>query len=107
MVVIQRNTPVSDGEGGYTDAWASNPSGGVWAKVRASGGSERFFAERTAPGNLFKITIRFVDDGNGAPFYRIGDRVIHNGRELGVLSVVDVEDARQYIEIMAMENKAS
>lgn len=107
LIQIERNTPTSDGEGGFVDAWAADPAGGVWARVRASSGAERFFAQRLTPGNRFKFVIRFRGDANGAPYYSADDRIIHNGRTYGIEGVVDVEDDRRYLEITAVENKAS
>ena len=107
LITIERNTPSPDGEGGFTESWAADPVGGVWAWVRAVGGSERWMAERVAPGNRYRIVIRFRGDGNGAPYYGIGDRMQINGRELGITSVVDVEGESRYLEIMAMENAPS
>ena len=107
LISIERNTPASDGEGGFTDAWAADPVGGVWAMVKPVGGSERWFAERVSPGNRYRFVIRFRDDGNGAPYYSAADRVVYNSRTYGIESVVDMEDEQRYIEIMAVENKAS
>lgn len=106
-IVIQRNTPAPDGEGGYTDAWAADPVGGVWAMVKPVGGSERWLAERVTPGNRFRFVIRYRDDGNGAPYYSAEDQITYNGRTYGITSVVDIEDENRYIEIMALENRAS
>ena len=107
-IVIERNTPASDGEGGFTDAWAADPAGGVWAHIRASGGGlERFFAERVTPGNRYKAIIRFRGDGNGAPYYTIADRVQYKGRELAIESVIDVDQQERYLELELLENKAS
>jgi SPP1 family predicted phage head-tail adaptor len=108
-VTIERNTPTADGEGGFTDTWAADPAGGVWAKVRAVGGSERFFADRLQPGNRYRFVIRFRGQASnpGAPYYSADDRIVYNGREYGIESVVDVENRRRFLEIVAMENKAS
>lgn len=107
IITIERNTPATDGEGGFTDSWSADPTGGVWAKVKASAGGERVFGQRVQPGNRYTFIIRFRDDGNGAPYYTIGDRVVYNGKTMGITGCVDVEGRRRYIEIKAEENKAS
>lgn len=107
LITIERNTPAADGEGGFTGAWTADPPGGVWAMVKAMGGSERWLAERVQPGNNLRFVIRFRGDANGAPYYRADDRISHKGRTYGITSVVDVEDAGRFLEIMAVENKAS
>jgi SPP1 family predicted phage head-tail adaptor len=106
-ITIERNTPATDSEGGFTDAWAADPLGGVWAMARAVGGAERWFAERVTPGNRYRFVIRFRDDGNGAPYYSAADRIVYNGRTYGIESVVDIENDRRFLEITAVENKAS
>jgi len=106
-ITIERNTPAADGEGGFTDAWAADPAGGVWAMVKPVGGSERWFAERVTPGNRYRFVIRFRGNGSGAPYYSAEDRVVYNGRTYGIESVVDIDDEHRYLEIVAVENKAS
>lgn len=107
LVTIERNTPTSDGEGGFVDAWAADPPGGVWAMVRPVSGAERFEANRVTPGNGCRFVVRWRGDVNGAPYYSARDRITYNGRTYGVVSVIDIEDRQRYLEIMAEENKAS
>lgn len=108
-ISIERNTPADDGEGGFTNSWAADPAGGVWAMVRAVGGAERWFAERVTPGNRYRFVIRFRGSSRdaGAPYYSASDRIVYNGRTYGIESVVDVENTRRFLEIVAVENKAS
>ena len=106
-ITIERSTTSSDGEGGLTDAWAADPAGGVWAMVKAMSGAERWFAQRVTPGNRYRFVIRYRGDGNGAPYYSARDRVVFQGREYGIESVVDVDTQGRYLELMAVENKAS
>ncbi len=107
LVALQRRTATPDGQGGYTEAWAADPVGGVWAMARAISGSERWMADRVTPANRFRFIVRFRADGNGAPYYNIGDRVVYKGRTYGITAVTDVEDMHRYLEILAEENKAT
>lgn len=107
LIEIQRFTATPDGEGGQTDTWAADPPGGIWASVKALSGGERWIADRTTPGNKYRIVIRHRDDGSGNPYYSGADRVLLNGRELAILSVVDVEGRRRWNEIIAVENGKS
>lgn len=106
-VEIERVTNTPDGEGGFTSAWAADPVGGVWAMVRPVGGSERWAADRVTPGNRYRFVVRFRGDGNGAPYYSAEDRIAYKGRTYGIESVIDMEDEERYLEIVAIENKAS
>lgn len=107
LITIERRTKTPDGSGGFTESWAEDPAGGVWAMVKGSGGSEFYNAMRMTPGNRYKAIIRFRGDGSGAPYYTISDRVQYKGRELGIESVMDMEDREQYLELRLVENKAT
>ena len=107
LITIERASTTPDSEGGFTDAWTADPAGGVWAMVKPMSGAERWFAERVTPGNRYRFVIRFKGDGNGAPYYTIADRVVYNGRTLGIEAVTDIEDEGRYLEVLAVENKAS
>lgn len=106
-IVIERNTPVTDGDGGFTDVWAADPPGGTYAMVKPISGAESFMFDRVVPANRARAVIRFRDDGNGAPYYSAEDRVTMNGRTYAIESVIDIEDAQRYIELMLAENRAS
>jgi SPP1 family predicted phage head-tail adaptor len=107
LIVIERTATVSDGEGGLVDGWVADPVGGVYARMRASGGGEHWQSMRVTPGNRFRAVIRYRDNGSGAPYYTIGDRVVYKGRTYGIDSVVDVEDRRKYLEMVLVENAAT
>lgn len=106
-ITIERVTQTADGEGGFTDAWAADPSGGVWAMVKPVTGMERFFADRVQPGNRVRFVVRFRGDSNGAPYYSASDRIVYKGRTYGIEGVTDIDDAGRFLEIMAAENKPS
>lgn len=107
LITLERATSTPDGEGGFTDTWAQDPPGGVWAHVKPMSGSERWFADRITPGNRYRFVVRFRGDANGAPYYSAKDRIVYNGRTYGIEAVVDIDDAGRFLEIMAVENKAS
>lgn len=106
-IQIQRLTAVPDGEGGQSDIWASDPAEGVLAHIKPLSGGERWQADRTVPGNKYRIIIRFRGDANGNPYYTSADKVLNNGREWGIMSVTDVDFRRRWIEIIAVENEPS
>ena len=106
-VTIERSSLTTDGEGGFTETWTPDPSGGVWAWITPLSARESYFFERVIPGNRVKAVIRFRGDANGAPYYSAKDRVTFNGRTYAVESVIDIEDESRYMELMLAENKAS
>lgn len=105
IITIERVTESADGQGGFTQSWAEDPAGGVYAKVTGLGGGERWQAMRVSPANRAKAVIRFRDDGSGAPYYSAGDRVKVSGRIYGVEYVQDVEFRRQWIEMGLVEGE--
>lgn len=111
-IIIERKVKTSDGMGGFTETWSADPAGGVWAnwqgyKGTAQYNSEEFRAMRQTPINRFRVIIRFRGDSYGAPYYNEADRIIHRGREYGIESLLDVEDAQQWIELTAIQGRAS
>jgi SPP1 family predicted phage head-tail adaptor len=107
LIQIERVTETDDDEGGFTEVWSADPVDGVYARMKAMGGTERMFAMRETPLNTYKIVIRFRDDGNGAPYYSSKDRIFYKNRYFAIKSVVDVEDRRKWIEMIAAEGGAS
>lgn len=106
LITIERVTRSSDGMGGWSESWAEDPTGGVFAYFTGLTGTERWEAMRVVSGNLFRAIIRYRDDGNGAPYYNEGDRVKKAGRIYDIISVMDMEDERMWLQIDLMETKA-
>ena len=103
-VRIRQRTTTAGTYGTHTETTTDHVE---WAKVRPFGGRERFDQMRMRPGEGFRITIRFRGDTNGNPFYTIDDRVILRTQELAIESVVDIEDAHRWIELVCVANKAT
>ncbi len=102
---IERRTRTTDNLGGATEVWAADPTDGVWARLKNLTGTERWEAQRVMPGNVIRVLLRWRDDGNGNPYYSASDRVLHQGRYYTILSVIDLEYAREYIQMDIQEGK--
>lgn len=87
-ITIQRVTRTQDTIGGTTETWTDLTT--VWAYIRPSAGAEALDGQRTNPQTRYRATIWWKGDANGAPFYTAADRVIWQGREYGIESVVPV-----------------
>lgn len=71
--VISRNTPTSDGMGGWTDAWAA--IGTVDCRVSpAGGGAESLMAERITDTDAWNITLPYNTDVTAKDRVAIGSR---------------------------------
>jgi SPP1 family predicted phage head-tail adaptor len=58
-ITFQRATKVSDGAGGYTEAWAAISGAPTQAHVKALSGGERYASERIEAGTKWRITVRY------------------------------------------------
>lgn len=107
LITIERLTRTSDGQGGYEEAWAADPASGLYASMKYLTGTERWEAKRVQPGDLIRCIIRYRDDGTGFPYYTAADRVMWRNREFAILSVQDIEFARQFLQLELMIGRAT
>ena len=94
---IEREQDIADGMGGSTIAWANITDAALRAKVMPLNGSETFKAMRLEAKVSHKITIRFRGD------LLSSDRINYKGRVMQVRSIIDLEEAHKWLEIMADE----
>jgi SPP1 family predicted phage head-tail adaptor len=104
-LVIQRVVDTPDGLGGSTGVWTADPVGGVWSSLRNLTSTERWEAHRIMPGNVVRCIIRWRDDGADNPYYSAKDRVLYRGRYFTILSVIDLQWEREYIQMDIQEGK--
>lgn len=104
-IKIERKQSTADGQGGYDVAWEQ--IGFPWAKWMPMSGSEQFQAMRVGSEVRGKAIIRFKGDGNGAPYYSAADRVTYLGRTYAITSVVDLDNAHRFLELMLTETAPS
>ncbi len=57
-VTFQRATKVSDGAGGYSEAWAAISDASTQAHVKALSGGERYASERIETSTKWRISVR-------------------------------------------------
>lgn len=108
LITIERQTRTADGQGGWTEVWAADPVGGVYARVQNMSGTKRYEADRTESTNLVNFFVRFKGDANGAPYWQATKtRVICRGRYYNVLAVVDLELQKKWIRIFTQEGDVS
>lgn len=108
VVIIERRVRVSDGQGGFTETWVADPAGGVRCKMQFLTGTERWETYRNMNGNLIRLTMRFRDNGDGAPYWEAArDRVTFRGRTYDILAVSDPDWRRQWIKMDIFEGGPS
>lgn len=94
-VSIQSITQASDGQGGFTESWATDAT--VWAYVRPVKGYEKYQAQQVQTPVTHKITIR----------YRTGvttkQRILFGSRVFNIKEVLNPDEANHFLEIIALE----
>jgi SPP1 family predicted phage head-tail adaptor len=99
MVAIQRLNKTADGAGGWEKSWSS--IGTAHAYMRASGGGERFFADRLNMEIRYVAVIRYREN------IQASDRIIYDGKAYQIRSIVDVEFKKKWLELSLEEGVAN
>jgi SPP1 family predicted phage head-tail adaptor len=98
-VQIQRLNKAGDGAGGWEKSWSS--IGWTFAYMRATGGGERFFADRLNMEIRYKATIRYRAD------LLPSDRILFEGKAYQIRSIIDIEFKKKWLELSLEEGVAS
>ena len=86
--------------GGFVDVWPTSGWEQVctrWARVEPVRGRTYFEAQQTRANVTHRITVRYV--GGITPDMTIN----YGGRRFNVVSVIDVEESHEWLEIMVEE----
>ena len=95
-VTIQRRTQAQDGVGQPTDTWTTGET--VWAAVRPLSGRE-FYAQSGEHAEItHEVTFR-----HGVTV-AAQDRIVHDSRNLDVVSVINVHERDRFIVARCIEN---
>lgn len=99
-VVVETST--SSREATYGDVqhtWSAldAPNGEVWANVKPLSGNERWIANAVTPEVTHRITMRYN------PRVAPKDRIKYGTRTFGILSVLNIDERNEMIELMAVE----
>jgi len=92
---IQYKAVSRDAYGGETVVWSDEAA--VWMSIEGLSGREYFAAQQLGGEITHKIRMRFRRG------MQPGKRILHNGRVLDVLSVINVGERNRELEIMAKE----
>lgn len=97
QIEVLRRSETPDGMGGISETWATVAT--LWAKVSPVSASERAYAGRIEAMADFKMVVRFAGDADHNPIYTPDDRIRYQAKIYGIVGVVDVKAARQWLEI--------
>lgn len=94
-VTLQTNTPVSDGGGGFTDAWADTAT--LWAEIEELTGTEGYEAQQTASTLSHRVTIRYRTSVTPQ------QRLTYGSRVLKINAVLNPRQANERLELLCTE----
>lgn len=98
MVALQRVTKTADGAGGWDKSWTTIAT--LYAYMRASGGGERFFADRLNMEIRYVAVIRYREN------IQASDRIVFDGKAYQIRSIIDVEFKKKWLELTLEEGVA-
>lgn len=101
IVAIQAKTRTADGQGGFTEAWATVSGAPTRAMIQAAPGSERWGHDRTNPANTYKMVTRHFSGATAA------QRVTWSGGTYAVLGVVDPDGRGDWLEWRLSDGRGS
>ena len=99
-LTLEERVMTPDGAGGFDVSWVA--LGVVWADMRATRGTERVAARRTAPSLSWRILVRAAPDG--APSRpKPEQRFTEGNRVFTIMAVSEMPGTDQYLECWAEE----
>jgi SPP1 family predicted phage head-tail adaptor len=100
-IQIERRADVSDGQGGITRSWI--PWRTVWAAIEPLTGQEAMLAGQLEGKLSHRIRIRYPGNVSSSETVRHTMRILHEGRQFNVRSVVDVNEDHRELHLMCEE----
>jgi SPP1 family predicted phage head-tail adaptor len=96
-IFFQQAIETDDGYGGKVKMWINFTE--AWAKIEPLSGREFFFAHQIQAEVTHRITVRFRKD------VKEDMRISAGGRTLEIESIVDLDEAHQFLELYCKESK--
>lgn len=93
IIALQRKTLTPDAYGGQTEAWATYAT--VWAAVKPLKGRELIAAQAAQSAVANRFEMRYRSD------VLASDRIQFGGKNYNITAVIDVEDRREELIVMA------
>lgn len=94
-ITIEVNTRTPDGQGGYTQSWATHAT--VWAKIKQLSQSERMIAQKMDNPATHRFTCRYVAGVKGDM------RITYQSREFNIARINNLDENNAFLEIDAVE----
>jgi SPP1 family predicted phage head-tail adaptor len=95
QLLLEEESLISDGLGGQTSTW--NTVATLWAEISPISGKEQLFASQLNSSVRYRLMLRY----RGEVTTRMRLRDDTNNRIFNIRSVINVEEKKQLIEILA------
>ncbi len=102
-LVLEESTRVSDGAGGYTEAWL--PVGDLWAAVKSGAGREGLGGGLSVSSVPYRVTVRSAPFGSPSR-PRADQRFREKTRIFRILAVADSDADQRYLTCLCTEEVA-
>ena len=96
-IAFEKEVKVSDGYKGFTVTWQTVCV--VWASVDPLSGREYFYAHQVKAEVTHRVKIRYNEKVTAEM------RIVYRTRILKIESIIDMEEKREFQEILAKEEK--
>lgn len=100
-IAIQVKTRAADGQGGYTESWATITGGNVWASIEPASSRELFMAQQLQHVVTHKVTIRYVAGVTTA------HQIVFGSRVFNIQSVLNTDENNRTLVLLCEEGTAS
>jgi SPP1 family predicted phage head-tail adaptor len=94
-IAIQKKTVSPDTEGIPMETW--NDFAVMWSAVNPLSGKEFWEAQAVNQANIVRFRIRYISGIHSSM------RIVYNNRIFQILSIIDVEERHQELQIMGQE----
>ena len=92
-ITIRQLTNTPDGQGGFeSDSWSNFAQ--PWARLKPMKGGEKVHADRLTTNQLTQCMIRYISG------ITTKMQVLYNGDEYQIRSIVNVDEANEWLELM-------
>lgn len=98
-IVLQYQSRVADGAGGWTNTWQDETA--VWSQIEPLTGRESLEAEQLTGNQQFRFIVRYTDDFNATPDNDY--RIKYGTRFFNIHSVQVIDFENQFFEIIGWE----
>lgn len=98
-IIIQTLSQADDGQGGFTDTWATHAT--VWARIEPTAARERNFADQIQYQRSHKVTLRYLSTITNTM------RISYGGRIFQIKGVRALDERKYYMILDVEENQGS